>query len=330
MFKGNYLSDDIKKSPCSNNEIKISSNNTPFQLNVLSMAISLFIFSSRSVLADTTPTIQDINILPNEIIQTMQSINKNDYLDNFENNGSIIPDVDFGVNNSGYILNFINNTNGVISSYAGTSVRNGGVIENFINRGHIGTLLGRDPSRAVTLSKTGTISNFDNQLSGVIDGPTGIRNDGAIGTLNNAGSIIGSEIAIHTQGTISSLINSGSIISDEFSIYLNGMNGIAKIDSFSNSGIIQGDIGIYNDSAKLPEIINDGVISGITYAIYNVGKAGTPTISIQNNGEIVGGIEHTGSGPIIIKGGSKEKPGGFDRNSGATWADHGDKFRYRF
>ncbi|MFT2793735.1 autotransporter domain-containing protein [Serratia sp. T13T92] len=283
-----------------------------FKRNTLSIALSLVFLSSVNAYAKEKISINDIVISDGQHFSNIVRVNDGEVLSYFENNGTVHPtgqETTFGVLNAGHIVNFINNTTGKI--IAGTTMVNiteSGSVENFINKGSIAGNSDVDPGIGVNIK--GSVSRFHNQSSGYIRAPRAIDNGGIIESFINDGEISSGianpGYAIFNHGIIKSLINNGSINGESAGVYNNSKGDIQE---FINRGTINAKIGIYNDTGKLQDITNDGVISGEIYAIYNIGKARTQIITIQNNGEIIGGIESTGSGPIIIKGGSKDNPG---------------------
>jgi len=150
-----------------------------------------------------------------------------------------------------------------------------------------------------TLLNNGTISS-SLQYADAID------NSGAIGTLNNAGTISGVGAVIGNSGTITHLINSGVITSTGtgFAVFNTG-----TIDEFINSGTISSGVTGYGGTVGLwgniNTLTNTGTISGVNaVSIFNDGRVLTTLNNLQ--GAAGSALTYGGALPInynIIIGG---------------------------
>ncbi|WP_231949244.1 autotransporter outer membrane beta-barrel domain-containing protein [Herminiimonas arsenitoxidans] len=190
------------------------------------------------------------------------------------------------------------NNSGTISSDIAAIV-NAGTITTINNNGS-GTLEG-----AVGIGNIGTITTLTN--NGLIHGvANGIMNTsgGAIGVLNNSGTIIGdNQAAISNSSLISALNNKiGGVIQNGIS---NNSNG--SIISLDNKGTIAGSststtaYALYNEG-NIGTLNNSGLITSPVDAIY-LDSSSTLGI-LTNSGTIAGTISNFSTQDLYINGGS--------------------------
>lgn len=143
----------------------------------------------------------------------------------------------------------------------------------------------------------GTIGTLNNAGGIIGTSGTGVRNTGGtIGQLTNSGRITGSAYGLEnlgfgtfgseTGGQIDTLTNQGSIGGGVYGIINTASGTIGVLD---NSGTITASVNaaIRNDR-QITTLINSGVITGNTIGVYNWG-AGATIGSLSNSGAISGG-----------------------------------------
>lgn len=179
-----------------------------------------------------------------------------------------------------------------ISNYAGTitTLSNSGTISGGIGvalsggDATIGTLANSGnitgTSTGVSIS-TGSIDKIENAVGGVISGSeSGIYNLGSINTLNNAGSIESEVFAIRNDSAIGTLSNSGTITSGSTGL----LNYAGSINAVMNGGEINGlEFGIVNN-VVIGAVSNGGMLNGGSTGLVNYGSIS----SISNTGTIQG------------------------------------------
>jgi outer membrane autotransporter protein len=189
-----------------------------------------------------------------------------------------------GIDNEGSI-GTLSNT-GLITG-AAFGVLNDGMINSLNNNGTIsGTTIIGTLSSYYGIFNTNLIKSLTNNRLGTISGNTAIENTGSIGTLTNAGAVLGVVFALRNDGTIGTLNNSGNILGAEADgAVVNDYT--AAIGSLVNSGVISSRGTGLDNYGTIASLVNSGKITGVTEAgIYNSGSV----TSLDNRGGLISGV----------------------------------------
>ncbi len=218
------------------------------------------------------------------------------------------------VGTAGAVLGtFLNGGLVVGSSLTGSAINVGTVTINQFTNATGATISAA--SRGVLVGSTGTIGALTN--SGRIAGDQAVQNDGSIGSINNSGTLFGSDRGIYqtSTGQIGTIVNDGVIAAGTTGP--NAAGGIANgglILSIVNNGTIlsshSSGIGNNLTSSSIGTLVNNGLISGVTSGIYsqgtftqitNTGQITGPKAGIWNQGGVITNLNNSGT----ISGGTK-------------------------
>lgn len=218
------------------------------------------------------------------------------------------------VGTAGAVLGtFLNGGLVVGSSLTGSAINVGTVTINQFTNATGATISAT--SRGVLVGSTGTIGALTN--SGRIEGDQAVQNDGSIGSINNSGTLFGSDRGIYqtSTGQIGTIVNDGVIAAGTTGP--NAAGGIANgglILSIVNNGTIlsshSSGIGNNLTSSSIGTLVNNGLISGVTSGIYsqgtftqitNTGQITGPKAGIWNQGGVITNLNNSGT----ISGGTK-------------------------
>lgn len=229
------------------------------------------------------------------------------------------------VGTAGVVLgSFVNNGMVIDSSATGSGINVGTVTINQFTNAAGSTISAT--SRGVLVGSTGTIAALTN--SGQITGDLGVQNDGSIGSINNSGTIFGSDRGIYltATGRIGTIVNDGLIAAGTTGPgAAGGIANSGSILSITNNGTIlsshSSGIGNNQSYSSIGTLVNNGLLSGVTSGIYNQGtftqitNAGTisgPMAGIWNQAGIITSLINSGT----ISGGTK----GINLSGGAIGA----------
>ncbi|WP_151899189.1 autotransporter outer membrane beta-barrel domain-containing protein [Campylobacter armoricus] len=216
-------------------------------------------------------------------------------IDNFDNNGKVA-----GIKVDNATIKYMNNQKDIISSATDGVFLHAGTIDSFDNSGVI-----TGNQNGIRLEKngghvSGTIKTLNN--TGSIIGTNGyginvVGSKDSFHTLNNQGYIYGKNSGIYVSGQwgivgkISTIKNQGTIIGSQYGIHLVSFNGklASTIENIFNEGTILGQISGIHLNAHNQYIDNHILLQGPN-ALIAGGKAGIHnkgTIGVNNNGTSV-------------------------------------------
>ena len=186
---------------------------------------------------------------------------------------------------------------GIAGGAGGIFIGGGGVVAN---SGQIGAVTS---GAGVTLSAGGTVSNA---TSGTISGVTGIQVGGAAGTVDNSGTVLG------TQGTSGSGVGllAGGVITNGSAALIQGTTrgayAIGRVAAVTNLGTIQalGATGVGVFLGDGGGVTNSGSAALISGAFMGVSGGSAAPVTVVNTGTISGavGIDLLGGGTVIDTG----------------------------
>ncbi|WP_188581654.1 autotransporter domain-containing protein [Azorhizobium oxalatiphilum] len=201
------------------------------------------------------------------------------------------------------------------------AIINTGLIQTLTNSG---TIQGQNTGgRSTGVSgifnaSTGTITRLESNAGRMISANTGVRNQGRIGALVNAGTINGDYIGLRTDGgSIGTLDNSGTITSNSMGIYSTGtietvsnsghMSASLLVVSLTSSGGNAGYIGTFTNESggtitsqnggglevgsggRIGTLTNAGTLITVNSGVAVAAMGGATIDTLINNGTISGG-----------------------------------------
>ncbi|EGX99841.1 outer membrane autotransporter [Nitrospirillum viridazoti Y2] len=201
---------------------------------------------------------------------------------------------------------------GILNAFSKAVHLAGGSVATLSNTGGIFAATG------VSVDPAGTIGVLSN--AGTIwSQHTALYNLGGIGSLANTGLIA----TVVSGGAIGLLDNSGSITAIQLGVSINGTSPTAWIGTLLNSGTVGGgDTGVSiaaGGTIALLSVTTDGLITGSRYGVYSNQSIGT----LANEGTIFGqqaGINNNGMGSIglLTNDGTIQAQSGYGINNSNT------------
>ncbi|TWB44544.1 hypothetical protein [Nitrospirillum viridazoti] len=181
---------------------------------------------------------------------------------------------------------------GVGSDYTGLSITNlvtgfglgGTVVSNALQAVALNDYIG---GTLATLSITGAVNNASTALY--------VATTGSLGTLTNSTTLVGQNAGLRNVGTVGALVNDGSIGGGSYGLRNSG----GLITFLDNVGTLTGQTaGLAIDGGVVASALNVGGIATVS-----IGGTGT-LLSLDNQGQLSGGILVTGGGRLDTLGNS--------------------------
>ncbi|TWB13113.1 hypothetical protein FBZ89_12180, partial [Nitrospirillum amazonense] len=149
----------------------------------------------------------------------------------------------------------------------GTLVQSGGALLAQFSSDYVGGSL-------VTLTNSGTITSA---FPGIA-----VATTGSVGTLTNAGAVIGTQQAVVLSGIVDTLVNTGTVSA----VTAIGLSG--TVGSVLNTGVVRGAVALFGDSTT--RFTNTGTITGAYNSLVGISYAGLMAASsigtLVNSGTI--------------------------------------------